>query len=88
MVLEEKYFPPYALLTDEISFPDCLYFLRYWAIMCIVIICLLVCDVINSEINLRGCTLSMYEEGRRVLQIFQKKICSPGDHRAKYFMSQ
>ena len=45
MVLEEKYFPRYALLTDEISFPDSLYFLRYWAIMCIVIIYLLVCDV-------------------------------------------
>lgn len=52
MVLEEKYFPRYALLTDEISFPDCLYFLRYWAIMCIVIIYLLVSDFINFQINL------------------------------------
>ena len=25
----------YILLTDQVSFPDCLYFLRYWA-MCVL----------------------------------------------------
>ena len=34
-----------------ISLPDCLYFLRHWVKMCIVIICCPVCDVINFEIN-------------------------------------
>ena len=29
---EKKYFSCYALLTDQISLPDCLSFLRYWSI--------------------------------------------------------
>ena len=31
MIFEEKHFSPYILLTDQISLPDCLYFLRYLA---------------------------------------------------------
>ena len=27
---QEKYFSCYTLLTDQISLPDCPYFLRYW----------------------------------------------------------
>ena len=42
----------------------------------------------NLIFELRERTLSMQEGGRRVLQIFFKKICSPGDHRPKYFMAQ
>ena len=50
--------------------------------------------------QLRERALSMLEEEgmgagrgwgggrRRVLQIFQKKLRSPGDHRPKYFMAQ
>ena len=37
---------------------------------------------------LRECTLSMWEESQSVLQIFQRKCRSPGDHRPKYFMAQ
>ena len=33
----------YALLTDQISLPDCLYFLRYWCVLRILEI--LVCIV-------------------------------------------
>ena len=29
----------YALVTDQISLPDCIYFLRYWSIMYIAIVC-------------------------------------------------
>ena len=29
---KKTYFSCYALLTDQISLPDCLYFLRYWSI--------------------------------------------------------
>ena len=29
---KKKSFTCYALLTDQISLPDCLYFLRYWSI--------------------------------------------------------
>ena len=29
---QEKCFSCYALLTDQISLPDCHYFLRYWSI--------------------------------------------------------
>ena len=36
--------------------------------------------------NFRERTLSMWEGGRRVLQIFQKIFRSPGDYRPKYFM--
>ena len=32
MVFQEKY-SCYALLTDQMSLPDCLYFLRYWKFM-------------------------------------------------------
>ena len=32
MIVKEKYFSCYILLTDQISLSDCLYFLRYWAI--------------------------------------------------------
>ena len=28
----KKCFSCYALLTDQISLPDCLYFLKYWSI--------------------------------------------------------
>ena len=32
MIFQEKCFSSYALLTDQVSYPDCLHFLRYWAI--------------------------------------------------------
>ena len=32
MVFQEKCFSCYIFLTDQVSFSDCLYFLRYWAI--------------------------------------------------------
>ena len=31
-IFEEIYFAHYILLTDQISLPDCLYFLGYWTI--------------------------------------------------------
>ena len=47
MIFQEKCFSCYALLTDQISLPDCLHFLWYWSI------CVLQgCDVINFEIDL------------------------------------
>ena len=32
MIFQQKCFSCYILLTDQISLPGCLYFLRYWAI--------------------------------------------------------
>ena len=32
MIFQKKYFSCYALLTEQISLPDCLYFLRYWSV--------------------------------------------------------
>ena len=32
MIVQEKCFSSYILLTDQVSLPDCLYFLRYWSI--------------------------------------------------------
>ena len=49
MDFEEKYFS----LTDQISLPDYLYFLRCWTICAFIVICCCpVCDVINFEISL------------------------------------
>ena len=54
MIFEEKYFSLYILLiTDQISLPDCLYFLRHESNMCIAIICYPVSEVINFVINLK-----------------------------------
>ena len=44
-----KMFPMF-LLTDKISLPDCLYFLRYWAIG--------VCNALNFEVTLSFLTNS------------------------------
>ena len=43
MIFKEKYFSRFILLVDQISLPDCLYFL--------IIICCSVCEVINFKIN-------------------------------------
>ena len=32
MIFQEKCFSSYILLSDQISMPDCLHFLRYWSI--------------------------------------------------------
>ena len=32
MIFQEKYLSWYTLLNNQISLPECLYFLRYWAI--------------------------------------------------------
>ena len=52
MIFQEKCFSCHVLLTDQISLLDCLYFLRYWVIMCIVVVCLPSCGVRNFETNL------------------------------------
>ena len=52
MIFEENYFSRYILLTDQMSLSGFLYFLRYQAIMCIVIICFPDYDVINFKVNL------------------------------------
>ena len=44
----------------------------------------------SLSFNIREHTLSVQEEGggrRKVLQIFQTKFRSQGDHRSKYFMA-
>ena len=48
MIFQEKCFSCHTLLNDQISFPDYLYFLRYWSL------CVLepVREVINFETNL------------------------------------
>ena len=48
---EEKYFPCYILSTNQISLPDCLYFLRYWVICVLQLFVAPVSEVINFEIN-------------------------------------
>ena len=69
MIYEEKYFSRCNVLTDQISLPSYLYFLRYWAIsVCIVIICFPVCDVINFEINLSFLIKSIFYH-------FKKAFC-------------
>ena len=35
MIFQEKSFSYYTILTNQISLPDCLFFLRYW-IMCVL----------------------------------------------------
>ena len=42
---QEKCFSSFTLLTDQISLPDCLYFLRYWSIC---VLQLLVNQVVTS----------------------------------------
>ena len=42
---QEKCFSSFILLTDQISLPDCLYFLRYWSIC---VLQLLVNQVVTS----------------------------------------
>ena len=37
--ISRKFFPRYIYLSDQISLSDCLYVLRYWANMCITIVC-------------------------------------------------
>ena len=52
MIIQEKYFSCYALLTDQISLPDCLYCLRYWYIC---VLQLFINQVVTSqsfEVNL------------------------------------
>ena len=44
---QEKYFSCYILLTDQISLPTCLYFLRYWSIY---VLQLFVNQVVTSRI--------------------------------------
>ena len=51
-VFREKCFSCYILSTDQISLFGCLYFLRYWAMCVIAIVCFPGCDVINFGINL------------------------------------
>ena len=52
MIFQEKCFSCYILLTDHNSLPDCLYFLRYWAICLLQLFVSPGCDVRNFEINL------------------------------------
>ena len=40
------------LLTDQISLPDCIYFLRYWVNTRVAIVCFSGCVAINFEIKL------------------------------------
>ena len=47
MSFQEKCFSSCILLTDQISLPDCLYFLRYWSIC---LLQLLVNQVVTSQI--------------------------------------
>ena len=48
MIFLEKCFLCYILLTDQISFSNCLYFLRnIFGNICIAIVCFPGCDVIN-----------------------------------------
>ena len=51
MIFQGKCFPCYILLTDQISLPDCHYFLRHWAVN-VLQFCLPRCNVINFEIKL------------------------------------
>ena len=50
MIFQKTYFSCCILLRDQISFFNCLYFMRYLAIC--VIACYQVCDLINFEIYL------------------------------------
>ena len=50
----------YALLTDQILLPDCLFFLRYWSICVLQLFVNQVGDVINFEINLSNQVLFLH----------------------------
>ena len=47
MIFQEKCFPYYILITDQMSLSDCLYFLRFWAIC---VLQLLVNQDVTSQI--------------------------------------
>ena len=47
MIFQEKCFPSYILLTDQVSLPGCLYLLRYWSIC---VLHLFVNHVVMSQI--------------------------------------
>ena len=51
MIFQEKCFSSYILLADQISLPDCLYFLRYWSV-CVLQLFVNLVDVTDFEINL------------------------------------
>ena len=42
----------------------------------------------SPEVFYKGPYVKYVEGGARVLKFFQRKFCSPEDHRAKYFMAQ
>ena len=52
LILGEKYFSLYILLTEQISLSDFLFLLEMLGNMSIVVVCFPDCDVINFEINL------------------------------------
>ena len=47
MIFEEKYFPCYILLLDQVSLSGCFYFVRYWAIY---VLYLFVSQAVTSKI--------------------------------------
>ena len=66
----------YALLTDQISLPDCLFFLRYWSICVLQLFVNQVGDVINFEINLIFLIKSFFciiEKSRQKFKFLENK---------------
>ena len=52
MIFQEKYFLSCIVLTNQILFSDCLYFIEIFGKTFAVIVCSEFCDVINFDINL------------------------------------
>ena len=52
MIFQEKYFSCYILLTNQISWTDCIYFLRYWTIFGLQLPFSQVVTSLDLELNL------------------------------------
>ena len=52
MIFHGKSFSCYIVVTDQVSLPGCLYFLRYCTMCVLQIFAFPGCDVINFEMNL------------------------------------
>ena len=89
MIFQEKYFSCYALLTNQISFPDCLYVLRYWLIYVLQLFVNPSCNVINFEINLILLTKSFFDltkNSRQKFKYFENEKSFEGEIKRVFFI--
>ena len=77
----EKYLSYYILLTDQVSFFDCLYFVRYWSISVLQLCCLLTrlwrhefwSYKVNNQVVFPTCPKTWISLERKELLIWNEK---------------